>query len=343
VTREVHSVKIALMKNLATPKELKELFPLETKQRLFIQKTRKKIQNILLGKEKRKLLIVGPCSIHDELSTLEYAKKLQKLSEKVKNFLLVLRFFIEKPRTSLGWTGYLTDPFLDGSGKIDQGLLLSRKLLMALAQENIPCAMEFLHPSFVPYFVDGITWGVIGSRTSSSQIHRQMASLLPFPVGFKNSQNEAIDTTLQSILAARAPHTLPTIDEEGRITSTQSLGNLFAHLVLRGNRKGPNYDERSLSKILNKSKQCSFPLKILIDCSHENSSKILEKQKECFLHFVSHPNPFVVGAMLESHLKPGNQKPSMKGISYGLSITDPCLGWEETQDLIRFADKTLGK
>ena len=322
------------MNRLPSPKELKQLYPVEKNDELFLQETRDNIQRILRGEKKQKLLIAGPCSIHDESSTLEYADRFLALSEKVKNFFFVLRFFIEKPRTSLGWTGFLNDPMLDGSCRIDRGLMLSRKLLKELVQKKIPCAMEFLHPSFAPYFTDLVSWGVIGSRTSSSQIHRQLASSLPFPVGFKNSHFDAIDITLQSIRAARSSHVFPSIDEEGRIVSCRSKGNPFAHVVLRGNREGPNHDEKSIHDLLKKSASLGFALPIIVDCSHENSSKNLERQKECFRRVVLQKNETILGYMLESHLFSGNQSLSSGSAQYGISVTDPCLGWEETKDLI---------
>ncbi len=326
------------MKKLLSPKELIHSFPLERKDLSFIEESRKTIQKILSNEENRKLLIVGPCSIHDESSTLEYANHFIALSQKVKNFFLVLRFFIEKPRTSVGWTGFLADPMLDGSYQMEKGLFLSRKLLHTLVQKKIPCGMEFLHPNFAPYFSDLISWGVIGSRTSSSQIHRQLASSLPFAVGFKNSHLEAVEVTLHSLLAARARHVFPIIDEEGKIALCHSQGNPYAHIVLRGNSKGPNCDEHTIDSLLQKLS----PLSLLIDCSHGNSSKNLEKQKECFRHVVLTEKKEVRGFMLESHLFSGNQNPT-NSLQYGLSITDPCLGWEETEELILSADTAIAR
>jgi 3-deoxy-7-phosphoheptulonate synthase len=199
--------------------------------------------------------------------------------------------------------------------------------------------MEFLHPSFAPYFTDLISWGAIGSRTSSSQVHRQLASSLPFAVGFKNSHHEAIDITLQSIYAARASHVFPSIDEEGHLASIQSHGNPFAHIVLRGNRNGPNHDEKSIDEVVKKSRSLGSFFPIIIDCSHENSSKNLEKQKECFRKAVLQKNKSIAGYMLESHLFSGNQSLPSPEIQYGISVTDPCLGWEETEALICAADQ----
>lgn len=327
------------MKKILSPKELKKLFPLEREDRLFIQESRAIIQRILLREEKKKLLIVGPCSVHEETSIREYADRLQELSQKCKNFFFVLRFFIEKPRTSLGWTGFLNDPLLDGSCQIDVGLQLSRKMLTEMARKKIPCAMEFLHPLFAPYFSDLISWGVIGSRTSSSQIHRQLASCLPFAVGFKNSHWETIDITLHSLTAARASHVFPTIDEEGKIAICQSSGNPLPHIVLRGNYKGPNCSEKSVQDLLEKSQSLGCSLPIIVDCSHENSLKDLDKQKECFRHVIN--NQKCAGFMLESHLFPGRQGFPSKKPAYGVSLTDPCLGWEETEDLLLEADLAI--
>jgi 3-deoxy-7-phosphoheptulonate synthase len=327
---------------LLTPKQIKNLFPLKEKEVLFIERSRQQIQQIFLREEKKKLVIVGPCSVHEEGAILEYAEKIKALSKEVKNFTFVLRFFIEKSRSSLGWAGFLTDPFLDGSCQIQQGMMLSRKILTTMAQNEIPCAMEFLQPFFAPYFEDIISLGFIGSRTSSSPVHRYLASSLPFAVGFKNSHTDAIDVTLQSILTARSGHAFPSLNEEGHLFCHQSKGNLFAHLVLRGSLHGPNADSITIAQILQKCAKLKIQIPLVVDCSHENSKKDLEKQKECFRQTVLQGNADVAGLMLESYLFSGNQSISSRPLKAGISITDPCLGWEETKALLLEADALIG-
>lgn len=323
-----------------TPYELRKRYPLLDEQLKFILQSRSKIHDILSGKDNRLILIVGPCSIHDPLGAQEYAKRLKKLSEEVKgSFFIIMRSYLEKPRTALGWKGLVHDPFLDGSYQMAKGFEIAREFLLYLAQIELPAACEFLDPPFSSYNSDLITWGCIGARTVTSQIHRQMASHLPMPIAFKNSTDGSIQNAVQGCLAATYPHTFLNLHEEGFLAIQHSKGNPSAHVVLRGGEKSPNYDQESIQHTLQLLRRAGLPERVLIDCSHDNCKKRHEFQKTIFndvlkTTILGYP---VKGLMLESYLKGGNQplKGSLSDLSFGISVTDPCLGWEETEELIQ--------
>jgi 3-deoxy-7-phosphoheptulonate synthase len=312
-----------LFMELPSPLELKQEFPLKVPPPIDVAK------RILEGKDERLALIVGPCSLHDPESALEYAARLKSLSSK--NFFPIMRCFIEKPRTRLGWKGMLYDPHLDGSYDIEAGLRKSRALLLQMTEMGIPCAMELLDPLALPYFDDLITWGLVGARTSASQPHRQMASGLPFPVGFKNDCYGRIDAAMASIIASRIPHSHLAMNQQGKISARKTEGNPWTHLVLRGSDSEPNYD--SVAEVLEELKNNSLEPRLVIDCSHGNCGKDPKKQKEVFRSILETKNRAIRGLMLESHLFAGKQ-PLSANLYYGVSITDPCLGWEETEELI---------
>lgn len=331
---------------ILSPLELHHQFPLSHDRSLFIQFARQQAFDILNKKSKKLALLVGPCSIHDPKVALDYAKKLKNLSEKTQHFFLVMRIFLEKPRSRKGWKGLIYDPRLDGSNDIYYGLQTSRKLLLDLAELEIPCATELLEPLAIPYFEDLISWGMIGARTSASQPHRQLASGLPFPVGFKNGVHGELDVALHGMLAAQDSHTHLSIDEEGRICSKTTRGNPFAHLVLRGSETQTNYDPKSIATASYALKMQHITPRILIDCSHGNSKKDHKLQSCAFtsgIHQVCHGSEDIAGLMLESHIMAGNQPlgDNPRTLRYGVSITDSCIDWEETESLILWADREL--
>lgn len=321
---------------LPTPAELKTEYPLSPEGMAFIAAARKTAKEILIRQDERKVAIVGPCSVHDPESILEYGKRLKKLSKEVEpHFFLVLRFFIEKSRTRLGWKGLLYDPGLDGSNDIASGLRLSRKLFIEMIEMGIPCATELLEPLVIPYFDDLIVWGMIGARTSASQPHRQMASGLPFPVGFKNGVHGELDVAISGILTSRLPHSHIGIDSNGKIASILSQGNPFTHLVLRGSEHQTNFDEASVAKAIRILQSQYLEPRLIIDCSHGNSGKDPQKQRIAFESVMEQKNPYIAGIMLESHLLRGKQSIDCSPLQMGLSITDPCMGWEETEALLK--------
>jgi 3-deoxy-7-phosphoheptulonate synthase len=316
--------------SLPTPFELKDKTPLSLDERKFVLKRRDEVRSILDGSDSRKMVIVGPCSLHDPEAAVEYAQKLSALSTKVESSLLIImRAYFEKPRTRLGWRGYLHDPHMNGSCDIASGLFLTRDLLQKLAALNIPLATEFLDPAAFVYFEDLITWGCIGARTSSSQIHRQIAASANLPIAFKNSVEGNIETALNAIEVANQPQTYMGINGHGVLKVIRSQGNPYAHLVLRGGERGPNFQESATT--IRKMKERGLNPSLIIDCSHGNSEKNHLQQKTVFEEALSLEG--VKGFMLESFLFEGAQ-PLKKPLAYGISVTDSCLNWEMTEELI---------
>jgi 3-deoxy-7-phosphoheptulonate synthase len=323
-----------------SPLDLKTKLPLNIATSIQIQKHRIKIQEIIEGTSSLWTFVVGPCSLHDKDSALRYAEKLKKLQEKVeKTCLLVMRAHIEKPRTSLGWKGFLYDPYLDGSNKILDGLFLSRQLYLEIAEIGLPIATEFLEPLASSYFSDLISWGFIGARTSSSQIHRQLASLLQMPVGFKNSTDGNLESAIQGAISAQSPHNVIHMNNLGKVDEVTSPGNPFSHIVLRGSTSGPNYSSSDVFMALKK-----LDRRLLIDCAHDNSPKKPFDQKQvCLSALEQHLSGSgkIMGVMLEGHLKAGNQSITSSSIDPSVSLTDPCMGWDETEELIYLVHEAL--
>lgn len=330
-----------LTEDLPTPNELKRSVPISVAESLFVQKTRDQIINILEGTDHRKLLIVGPCSIHEIDGALEYAKKLKQLSLEVsEHFLIVMRVYAEKPRTALGWKGFMHDPKLDGSHHIEEGLLATRKLMQAITSLEMPIATEFLDPASPCYLSDFVSWGCVGARTASSQIHRQIASHLPLPIGFKNSTEGNVEVAVNGIEVASIPQTFIGLNGNGRLSVISSFGNSHAHLVLRGGEKGPNYTPDHVLKALTLLKN----KRLIIDCSHDNSRKKHFNQTAVFesvIDQITEGTP-IVGIMLESYLEAGQQPLNpFNPLKYGVSITDACLDFTTTENLILNGCKKL--
>lgn len=322
-----------------TPLELHKKHPISIEQQTFVSHTRQEIRNILNGKDSRLLLIVGPCSVHDLQGAEEYATKLKALSTYVSDsFLIIMRAYFEKPRSALGWKGLIHDPLLDGSHQIELGLELSRKFLLTLADLKLGAACEFLDPPAAIYNEDLISWGCIGARTSSSQVHRQIASDLSMPVAFKNSTDGNVENAVNGCLAATYPHAYLGLNESGTLAIHHSKGNSDSHIVLRGGESKPNYDPCSVRQALQCLNRAGLSQRLLIDCSHDNCSKKPEMQMQVFeavLEQALKETP-VAGLMLESYLQSGNQplRGDLDQLHYGVSVTDPCLSWEETESLI---------
>ena len=323
--------------SLFSPQELKAAYPLSSRARTFVEKSRMSARNVLLGREKRLLIIAGPCSIHDLDSAHLYADRFATLIKKVeKQCILLMRTYVEKPRTTVGWKGFLYDPYLNGTSAIAIGLKWTRQLFVELAEREIPTATEFLEPIAAPFFEDLVTWGFIGARTASSQIHRQLASLLSIPIGFKNSVSGYLDDAINGMIAAKHPHTFLHLSDEGKICVATSRGNPFSHLVLRGSETSTNCDAASISALQTRLRQMLLSPRILVDCSHGNCQKDYEKQRESFIGImrqIQEGNSQIIGLMLESHLQKGNQ-PLSASASKDISVTDPCLDWASTEELI---------
>lgn len=320
-----------------TPAQLKKKLPLPITEKRFIDQSRQEIQQLINREDERLAIVMGPCSIHHIDSALEYAEKLKTLYKEVKkNCLLVMRVYAEKPRTRIGWKGLLYDPHLDGSNDISYGIYATRKLLLALAKMEIPTATEFVDPLAYLYFNDLVSWGFIGARTSASQPHRQIASSLPMPIGFKNATNGDIDTAINGVIAASHPHSFLSMNEQGMIAIQTSQGNPSTHIVLRGSEERPNYDLYSVQSTLTKLKNQGLSPRLMIDCAHGNCNKEYGAQKEVFkelIERISHGEHSLFGLMLESHLEAGNR----------LSLTDPCIDWATTEELVLFAHTQVTK
>lgn len=325
---------------IASPNQVLQEMPLNPSHEAFVKRSRGTIENILEGKDQRFLLIVGPCSIHDVESTLEYAEKLKKLANEVEDkFFIVMRTYFEKPRTSKGWKGLLYDPHLDGSYAMEEGLRIARKILVTLAQNQLPAGSELLEITTAHYLSDLLSWGCIGARTCTSQPHRQLASSLNLPIGFKNTTDGNVINAINGIISASSSHIFLGLQKNGELSRIQTGGNPYCHVVLRGGDKKPNFDEASIFDAIKLCHDAKVSDKILIDCSHGNCGKKHRQQIPVFESVISSGAP-IMGSMIESHLKEGSQ-PLSQGIEYGVSITDPCLDWLSTEFLIKSAYSKL--
>ncbi len=322
---------------LPSPGTLSEKLPLSSKSRETVLQARKNIQAIISGIDNRLLLIVGPCSIHDPQAALDYAYRLNKLKEKFEDRLvIIMRVYLEKPRTSVGWKGMINDPYMNDSCDLEEGLRQARALLVSITSMGMAAGMEFLDPLVTHYISDLSSWGAIGARTSESQTHREMVSRLPLPVGFKNCTDGTVDSAINSIIAAGKPHSFLNINEGGRVCVQHSEGNQYCHLILRGGKNSPNYYAPFLNSALAKLLHHQLNPSVIVDCSHQNSNKQFKNQikvwRECLkLRRDSLP---VCGLMVESNIGEGNQEISDVPLRYGVSVTDECLGWDDTERMI---------
>lgn len=340
----LNPVNEALTLRLPSSLQLKHQLPLSTALSHQVSAHRQAIRAILDGEDSRLLVIVGPCSIHDPKSALEYAANLARLADEVSDsLLLVMRAYVEKPRTTVGWKGLAYDPGLDGSDDMAAGLTLSRELMREMLQLGLPVATELLQPMAANYFDDLLSWVAIGARTTESQIHREMASGLGMPVGFKNGTDGGVGIACDAMRSAAHPHRHFGVDSQGHPAIIQTPGNPDTHLVLRGGHRGPNYDRQNVMQIHSDLTRLKIPARIMVDCSHANSGKDPLRQPQVFNDVLEQRlqgNRSLIGMMLESHLVEGCQPlgPSMR---YGVSVTDGCLGWESTEQLLREAHRRL--
>ncbi|MDH4202096.1 MAG: 3-deoxy-7-phosphoheptulonate synthase [Phycisphaerae bacterium] len=335
------NLNIIQFKPLTTPEQLKAELPETDAAAHLVAAARRQIERILRREDTRRMLIVGPCSLHDEEATLDYARRLLKAQKACsEQVLIVMRAYFEKPRTTLGWKGMLYDPHLDGTYDLDLGIRKSRGLLCEIAEIGVPCATEFLDPIVPQYLADLIAWAAIGARTAESQIHRQMASGLSMPVGFKNGTDGNLAVAMDAIKAASNPHSFLGIDRKGQVVVAETKGNKYGHLVMRGGTSGPNYTSEYVAfaeVLLNKM---HVPNGIVVDCSHANSHKNYQRQRESLMDIadqIQAGNTCTAGVMIESFLGKGKQSiGAAGGLKYGVSLTDSCIGWDETEELIRY-------
>ncbi|OAK59700.1 3-deoxy-7-phosphoheptulonate synthase [Variovorax paradoxus] len=328
---------------LPPPEHLIRFFPIRgTPVETLIEGTRRSIHNIMAGKDDRLLVIMGPCSIHDPAAALEYARRLKVEREKYAGTLeIVMRVYFEKPRTTVGWKGLINDPYLDESFRIDEGLRIARQLLIDINRMGLPAGSEFLDVISPQYIGDLIAWGAIGARTTESQVHRELASGLSAPIGFKNGTDGNIRIATDAIQAAARGHHFLSVHKNGQVAIVQTNGNPDCHVILRGG-KAPNYDAASVEAACKDLQAAKLPATLMVDCSHANSSKQHQKQidvaKEVAAQIAGGSNR-VFGVMVESHLQAGAQKftpgkDELSGLEYGKSITDACLGWEDSMQVL---------
>ena len=329
---------------LTSPKKLKEKLPVSENAADTVIQARNTIKRVLAGEERRLLMIVGPCSIHDPEAARDYALRLKKLAVEVsETILIVMRVYFEKPRTTVGWKGLINDPDLDGSHKINKGIELARKILLETNNLGLPCATETLDPITPQYLADLISWSAIGARTTESQTHREMASGLSMPVGFKNGTDGGLNVALNAMNSALQQHHFLGINPEGISSVIQTSGNPHVHLVLRGGNNGPNYDAVSVHIAADALATGGLPKAIMIDCNHANSGKDPSRQELVLRNTIMQikdGDQSIIGTMIESNINGGNQliKPKMK---YGVSVTDACLDWENTHRIILDAHTAL--
>jgi 3-deoxy-7-phosphoheptulonate synthase len=327
-------IRIRSVRPLISPAILEDELSLGADSAAFIQQARREIAAVVLGQDDRLLAVVGPCSVHDPASALEYARKLAPLAARLApDLVTVMRVYFEKPRTVVGWKGLINDPGLDGSFQINRGLRLARKLLLDVTAVGLPIATEFLDTTLGQYYADLISWGAIGARTTESQIHRELASGLSMPVGFKNRTDGDLQVAVDAIMSAQHPHVFPSLTHEGAPAVLTTAGNEHGHLVLRGgSRSGPNYESQHIEAASALLLRAGAPNAILVDCSHANSGKRYERQPQVAFDVaaqVANGQRAIVGVMLESHLVSGSQSVvAGQPLTYGQSITDGCLAFE---------------
>ena len=327
--------------------ELLKALPASPEISKLVSESRATIARILSGEDPRFMVISGPCSIHDEKAAFEYAERFAALSREIDDKIYpVMRVYFEKPRTTVGWKGLINDPNMDGSYDINAGLEKARRILLRILELGLPTATEFLDPFVPQYTGDLVCWAAIGARTTESQTHREMASGLSMPVGFKNNTDGNAQVALEAVESAAHPHNFLGVDEDGAVSVVRTTGNPHCHIILRGGRNKPNYDEASVAEVMQALKKSKCTNRIVVDCSHANSGKQHGKQEIALQEIVAQRragNDFLVGTMLESHLFEGNQKipDDLKDLKYGVSVTDACIDFPTTERLLRDAHANL--
>jgi 3-deoxy-7-phosphoheptulonate synthase len=334
----VENVNVAGIRPLTTPHQLKRALPAPESVTDMIASSRAAIADIIEGRDPRFLIICGPCSIHDPAAAYEYAARLAPLAAELQDRLfVVMRTYFEKPRTTVGWKGLINDPHLDGSNDIAAGLTKAREVLLGVCELGLPTATEMLDPIVPQYISDLVAWASIGARTTESQTHREMASGLSMPVGFKNSTDGNSLIAVQAMLSARSSHHFLGIDDHGCTAIVETTGNNWGHLILRGGSAGPNYDAASVAAAAALLEKSGLPARLVVDCSHANSGKDPARQPTVLADVVAQRaagQSALAGAMLESYLVAGRQDLSAN-LTYGQSVTDGCLGWDETETALR--------
>ncbi|MEM6507367.1 MAG: 3-deoxy-7-phosphoheptulonate synthase [Planctomycetota bacterium] len=364
---QTHNLNVESLTRLIGPAELAEEIPISDAAQQTVIAAREEVKAVIHGEDPRLLVVIGPCSIHDVDAAMEYAERLQKLRDELKDRLcIVMRVYFEKPRTTLGWKGLINDPHLDGSFDMDEGIRLARKVLMAVNELGLAAGTEFLEPITPQYIADLVSWAAIGARTTESQTHRQMASGLSMPVGYKNGTDGSLQVAIDAMLAAQSGHHFLGIDDTGTTCVVSTKGNPWGHTILRGGRGMPNYSAENVADAARRLGIAGLNPGVMIDCSHANSEKQHEKQEVVFNSLIDQrvarakgaaaagagtTRPFITGTMIESNLQEGSQKlPKVEPgddvrsqLKRGVSITDACIGWEKTEQLLRSGYEHLGE
>ncbi|HEX9309100.1 MAG TPA: 3-deoxy-7-phosphoheptulonate synthase [Anaeromyxobacter sp.] len=345
--QRTEDLNVATLDIMPSPDEVKAKLPLTEAAANTVVKGRRTLEAILDGKDQRLFVVVGPCSIHDPVAGLDYARRLAGLARELEDvFYFVMRVYFEKPRTSVGWKGFINDPFMDDSFRIDVGMEKARRFLLDVNELGVPAGTEALDPIAPQYYGDLVAWTAIGARTSESQTHREMSSGLSSPVGFKNGTDGDVDAAVNAIVSASRPHSFLGINGQGRSAVVRTRGNRYGHLVLRGGGGRPNFDTVSISLAEQALEKAKMPKNIVVDCSHANSWKKPELQPLVMrdvVHQIREGNRSVVGLMVESFIEPGSQPiPSdLSKLRYGCSVTDPCVGWDTTVEMLRASHPVL--
>src|ERR1700722_17556214 len=345
-TQDLHVREIV---PLLSPRAIKGFSPVTEPANATVARSRERIIRILRQKDPRLLVVIGPCSIHDKKSALEYAERLNAIRKEFADRMeIVMRVYFEKPRTTIGWKGLINDPHLDGSQDIEAGLKIAREILLEIVGMGLPTATEFLDPVVPQYIADLISWAAIGARTTESQTHREMASGLSMPVGLKNGTDGSLQVAIDAMGATRHQHSFLGINEEGVTGIVRTTGNPHAHVVLRGGRAKTNYDAESIRQAEEKLSSEKLPPVLMVDCSHANSEKQHAKQEDVWRSVIQQRvegTRSLIGLMVESNLFEGSQSipKNLKDLRYGVSLTDSCIGWETTERMLHWGDEILSK
>jgi 3-deoxy-7-phosphoheptulonate synthase len=345
--KRVYNINVESQDVLDPPTAIKQDLPLTDRAEQTVIEGRSIAERILNHEDHRLMVVVGPCSIHDPVAAMDYACRLKALHDEVGDTLfIIMRVYFEKPRTTVGWKGLINDPHMDDSFDVDAGLRLARKLLIDINELGLPTGTEALDPISPQYLGDLIAWSAIGARTTESQTHREMASGLSTPVGFKNGTDGSLTVAINALQSVSNPHSFLGIDQSGKVAVIRTKGNSYGHIVLRGGDKGPNYDSVTVSLVEKELEKAKLPRNIVVDCSHANSNKDHTLQplvmNDC-VHQILEGNKSIVGLMLESNLGAGNQKLTrdLSQLAYGVSVTDACIDWDTTEKILREARQKL--
>jgi 3-deoxy-7-phosphoheptulonate synthase len=345
--QQTENLNVLALEEMPSPDQVKARVPLTERAAETVVRGRRTLEAILDGRDPRLFAVVGPCSIHDPVAGLDYARRLRALGDELSDALyLVMRVYFEKPRTSVGWKGFINDPYMDDSFRIDEGMEKARRFLLDVNELGLPAGTEALDPIAPQYYGDLVSWTAIGARTSESQTHREMSSGLSTPVGFKNGTDGDVEAAVNAILSASRPHAFLGVNGQGRSAIVRTRGNRYGHVVLRGGGGRPNYDTVSIALAEESLRKAGLPENVVVDCSHANSWKKHEFQPLVMrdvVHQIREGNRSIVGLMVESFLEPGNQSipPDLSKLRYGCSVTDACVGWDTTVEMLRGAREIL--